>query len=201
MPRSYDNLGDTDLVRAVCAGDRDAYGTLVDRHLKSVYAVAMRIVCDAAAAQDVSQDVFVRAYERLYLYDMNHLFRNWLLKIATNVSLNHLRSRHRDKLLHLRVAEARGESFETPKTPKTPADVPVSHEWKHWLGQLDESQRAAIVLFHFHEMPYTEIADVLDVPVNTVRTYLHRGRKRLRELMTTKSTLENGSWNVARQNG
>jgi len=55
-----------------------------------------------------------------------------------------------------------------------------------------------IVLFHFHEMPYTEIADVLDVPLNTVRTHLHRARKRLRELMTAGPMRENGKWNVAR---
>ena len=198
MANRYDNLSDVDLVRAVGSGDRDAYGVLVDRHLKSVYAVAVRIVCDAAAAQDISQDVFVRAHERLYLYDMNHPFRNWLLKIATNLSLNHLRSRQRERILRLRAAEARPEPVEKPKTS---SDVLSPREWKHWLGQLDEAQRTAIVLFHFHEMAYTEIADALDVPVNTVRTYLHRGRRRLRELMSARPGLENGSWNAARQNG
>jgi RNA polymerase sigma-70 factor (ECF subfamily) len=192
------NLSDVDLVRAVGSGDRDAYGVLVDRHLKSVYAVALRIVCNTAAAQDVSQDVFVRAYERLYLYDMNHPFRNWLLKITTNVALNHLRSRQRERILHLRASEVRGDPEEPPEVT---SEVPGPREWRHWLGQLDEAQRAAIVLFHFHEMPYAEIADVLDVPVNTVRTYLHRGRRRLRELMTAGSGSENGSWNVARRNG
>ena len=80
-------------------------------------------------------------------------------------------------------------------------DVPGPREWGHWLGQLDESQRTAIVLFHFHEMPYTEIAEVLNVPLNTVRTLLHRGRRRLRERMTQGIAPENGSWNVAIQNG
>ncbi len=194
MPTRYDNLTDTDLVRATCAGDRDAYGALVGRHLSSVYAAAVRVVCDRAAAEDVAQDTFVRALERLYLYDMAHPFRNWLLKIATNLALNHLRSCRRDRVLHVRFAEAR--EARAAGTP-TAADVPDPTDWKRWLEQIDEKHRAAIVLFHFHEMPYVEIAEVLDVPVNTVRTFLHRGRKRLRELMTAGSMPENGSWNVA----
>jgi RNA polymerase sigma-70 factor (ECF subfamily) len=56
------------------------------------------------------------------------------------------------------------------------------------------------VLFHFHDLPYAEIADVLDMPINTVRTLLHRGRQRLRELMSSGQDRENGSWNVAIQN-
>ncbi len=195
MPKSHDNLTDADLVRAVGSGDRDAYAALVDRHLPGVHAVAMRVTCDAAAAQDIAQDVFVRAYERLYLYDGSHPFRNWLLKIATNLSLNHLRSRQRERILHLRAAEAREDSADDRREDP---DIPGPQEWKHWLGQLDETQRTVIVLFHFHEMPYTEIADVLDMPLNTVRTHLHRARRRLRELMTAGSMRENGKWNVAR---
>ncbi len=193
-----DMLTDGDLVRAVCAGDRELFGTLVDRHLKSVYAVVLRIVCDATLAQDLSQDTFVRAFERLYLYDMNHPFRNWLLKIATNTALNHLRSRRRERVFQLKMAEHQRDRVVEPPTL---SEIPGSAEWQHWLGQLDESQRSAIVLFHFHEMPYTEIAEVLDMPLNTVRTLLHRGRRRLRELMTAGSRRENGSWNVATQNG
>ena len=60
------------------------------------------------------------------------------------------------------------------------------------MDQIDESQRTAIVLFHFQDMPYSEIAEVLGVPVNTVRTYLYRGRKRLRDLMGGHGT-ENGA--------
>ena len=73
--------------------------------------------------------------------------------------------------------------------------------WEYWLGQLNESQRTAIVLFHFHQMPYAEIAEALEVPENTVRTYLHRGRKRLRELMAGFVSGENGSWEIAIPSG
>ncbi len=198
MANSDENPSDADLVRAVCGGETEAYGRIVDRYLKAVYSVAVRILCDATAAEDVAQDVFVRAFKRLYLYDMNHPFRNWLMKIATNQSLNYLRSRHRERVFHLRLAEGRSEPAEEPVT-KDP--LPDHADWQRWLGRLEESQRAAIVLYHFHDMPYADIAEVLDVPVNTVRTYLHRGRRRLREIMTAGACREDDSWSVATQNG
>lgn len=183
---------DLELVEAVGRGDRRAYGTLVDRHLKSVYAVALRVLGHASDAEDVSQDAFLRAFERLDLFDRNWSFRNWLLKIASNLAINRIRSRGRERRLQLKLAEAEPAAGEVE-----PDAVPSPREWAYWLDQIDEMHRAAIVLFHFHEMPYTEIAEVLQVPVNTVRTYLYRGRKKLRELMTGRQTSENGVWSVA----
>ena len=198
MPIECDMPTDADLVRATCDGDRAAFGRLVDRHLPAVYAAALRVVCNAATAEDVAQDTFVRALERLYLYDMAHPFRNWLVKIATNLALNHLRSARRQRILHLNLAQRKEEDREASLAS---TDSPAPEEWQHWLRQLDDNHRAAIVLFHFHDMPYADIAEVLDVPINTVRTYIHRGRKRLRELITAASNPENGSWSVTMQNG
>jgi RNA polymerase sigma-70 factor (ECF subfamily) len=186
---------DLELVEAVRQGDRRAYGTLVDRHLKSVYSVALRILGHATDAEDISQDTFLRAFERIDLFDPQWSFRNWLLKIASNLAINRIRSRGREKRLQSKLAEAIEPMIAGPVEPD---ELPSPREWAYWLDQIDESQRAAIVLFHFHDMPYTEIAEVLQVPVNTVRTYLYRGRKRLRELMSGREVSENGSWTVAK---
>ncbi|HOW72491.1 MAG TPA: RNA polymerase sigma factor [Phycisphaerae bacterium] len=192
MGASQDNPSDADLVRTVFEGNRGAYGTLVERHLRSVFAVAARILGNSAEAEDVAQETFLRALERLYLYDLEQPFRNWLFKIATNLALNKLRAHKRERILHLRAAENRRS-----EGGAVDLDVPSPGQWRYWLEQLDEPQRAAIVLFHFHDMPYTEIAEVLDVPVNTVRTHLHRGRRRLRDLMMHCQVPENGTWDIA----
>jgi len=194
VPQTPDTPSDAELARAVGEGRTEAYDLLVDRHLKSVYAVAVRIVHDAAEAEDVAQDTFIRAYERLYLYDIEQSFRNWLLKIATNLSINRLRSRRRERILKMNVAE---KAQRAAPEAISKDELPSARDWQHWLDQLDESQRTAIVLFHFHQMPYAEIAEVLDVPINTVRTYLHRGRKRLKVLMTGPDSSENESWQIA----
>jgi RNA polymerase sigma-70 factor (ECF subfamily) len=194
VQRSHDQYEDAALIRAAMTGDRGAYGALVDRHLPGVYAVVLRIVCNRTDAEDLAQDTFIRALERLGQYGMDHPFRNWLLKIATNLAINHLQARRRERLRYPRIAETRPE---TTGTPDDGPDLPSPREWQHWLAQLDEAPRAAIVLFHFHEMSYLEVAEVLNVPLNTVRTYLHRGRRRLRELMTAGRLPETGSCTVA----
>jgi len=184
---------DLELVQACREGDCRAYGMLVDRHLKSVYSVAVRLLGQASDAEDVSQDTFLRAFERLDLYDDSRCFRNWLLKIASNLAINRIRSRGRERKLKLRLAKADAPGGRQRRDD----DLPGPRQWARWLDQIDDLQRAAIVLFHFHDLPYAEIAEVLQVPVNTVRTYLYRGRKRLREVMTEKTAPENGTWNVA----
>lgn len=198
MPSSFDKADDAELVRASRRGDRPAYGALVDRYLRRVYSVAVRIVCDTQAAEDVAQDTFVRALERLHQYDDDRPFGSWLLKIATNLALNHLRATKRDRLLRQRAAEA---DLDATETAAPSGDKGEANDWSRWLSKLEEPQRLSIVLFHFHEMPYEEIANVLGLPINTVRTHLHRGRKRLRELMSAGRAGEGAPWNVAMSNG
>jgi len=186
-----DNQGDAELVRDVLAGRRDRYAILVDRHLASVFAAVNRIVGNRSDAEDLAQETFVRAFERLDQYGSDYPFRNWLLKIATNLAINHIRSRQRERARYPRIVE-RQQSSGGP-----PADMPAPGDWEHWLARLDESQRTAIVLFHFHDLSYEQVAENMGVPLNTVRTYLHRGRKRLRELMTARTMPESGSWTAA----
>ncbi len=188
-----DDRADGEAVRAVMAGDRHAFAALVDRHLSAVMAVVSRIVCNRADAEDLAQDTFVRAFQRLGQYGQEHSFRNWLLKIATNLALNHLQARRRERSRYPQIAEGRPECVEAADEP---SDVPGPSQWQKWLARLDESHRAAIVLFHFHELSYAEVAEAMNIPVNTVRTYLHRGRRRLRELMSARRWPEIESWNA-----
>ncbi|GMV96588.1 MAG: RNA polymerase sigma factor [Phycisphaerae bacterium] len=188
---SSDSRADGELVRAVLEGDRSAFGAVVDRYLPTVLAVIARIVCNRADAEDLAQDTFVRAYQRLGQYGQAHSFRNWLLKIATNLALNHLQSRRREQSRLPRMIEMQSQRSAGPEGPQ---DVPGPREWQRWLSKLDEPHRAAIVLFHFQELSYAEIAEAIDVPLNTVRTYLHRGRRRLKELMSARAVTERESW-------
>lgn len=111
---------DLELVDAAQKGDRQAYGALVDRHFKSVYSVAMRILGNSADAEDVSQDTFIRAFERLELFDRQWSFRNWLLKISSNLAINRIRSRGREHRLQLKMAEA-GEPITESEQTEAPA--------------------------------------------------------------------------------
>jgi RNA polymerase sigma-70 factor (ECF subfamily) len=181
---NHENPEDGDLIRAVRAGDRKAREILVDRYLNSVFAIAMRIIGNPADAEDLTQDTFMRVFERLDQYNADGPFKSWILKIAANLAISHLRSHRREKLF-LKTAYA--TSNEPSATP--PATSDNSRELQELLGRLDENERAAIVLFHFQEMSYTEAAEAMNAPINTVRTLLHRGRSRLRELLTRRRSI------------
>ncbi len=103
----------------------------------------------ASDAEDVSQDTFLRAFERLDLFDESRCFRNWLLKIASNLAINRIRSRKREQRLKLKLVETDGDGGGDGEV----REVPNAREWAHWLDQIDDMHRAAIVLFHFHELP------------------------------------------------
>ena len=191
--RPTDSAEDAELVTAVRAGDRPAFSQLVERHLQSVHGLAFRILRNRADAEEIAQDAFLRAFERLEMCDSARLFRSWLLKITANLAINRLRSKGREHRMHLRLAEP----GVLPNRQSSGPAAPRAMDWAPWLDQLETRQRLAIVLFHFHEMPYTDIAELLDVPVGTVRTYLHRGRRRLRDLLSAKRSAEGGSWTAA----
>ncbi len=197
MPECDQQPADLDLARAAASGDGAAFATLVDRHLGTVYGVILRIVCNRADAEDLAQDTFVRAFEKLDQYGTSFPFRNWLLKIATNLAINHLRARRRERARYPRIAET---MLETAEANMTGTIETGSLNWGRWLGQLDEAQRAAIVLFHFQGLSYLEVADSMGVPLNTVRTHLHRGRRRLRDLMSSNPLSEGASCSVAMLN-
>jgi RNA polymerase sigma-70 factor (ECF subfamily) len=178
LPERLEKYNDGELVRAILAGRDGARGILVDRYLKSVYSVVFPIVGRETDAEDLVQDTFLHAFERLDRYDETYSLRNWLLKMATNLTLSYLRTRRRERQLEHDFANTK------MKWQDEPVNVQEGAFCRDLLEQLDADQRTALVLFHFEQVPYAEVARVMNIPVNTVRTLLHRGRKRLRELIS-----------------
>jgi RNA polymerase sigma-70 factor, ECF subfamily len=184
---NYDNTIDLSLVQGIRSGRRECYGRLVDRHLASVFAVARRITGNDPDAEDVAQDTFMRAFDRISQYEDRFSFRNWLLKIATHLAVSQVRSRQRERRQII--------PFSEHLAAQTAADPSSGDEdarrCRDFLDRLEDDQRTALVLFHFQELPYAQVAETMNISVNTVRTLIHRGRARLRELLTRKNpTLE-----------
>lgn len=183
MAGIFEQYDDGALIRAIRSGSEDARKFLVDRYLQSIYNVVFRIVGSEADAEDLVQETFLRVFERLDLYDEHFTLRNWLLKIATNLTLSHLRTQRRQKKLQQDFGRSGIKQSEVSMEPG---------EWEQCcelLDRLEKDQRAVIVLFHFQQMSYADVARVMDIPVNTVRTLLHRSRRRLRELMTRRVSI------------
>jgi RNA polymerase sigma-70 factor (ECF subfamily) len=179
-----DGLSDGVLARRVGAGDRHAAALLVERYHEPVRRFLARLTGRADVADDLAQETFVRVLKHADRYDEKYPMRTWLLTIARRLSINHSR----------REAKARGVTppDHLPGRGPTPADLAgeaderqrIRLRLEQAMTRLSEPQRHAILLFHQQGLSVQEAADIMDVPVGTVKSHLHRARAALRQIMT-----------------
>jgi RNA polymerase sigma-70 factor (ECF subfamily) len=171
-------------IQAVLAGDRDRFRLLVERYQRPVFCLLQNLLPDRHLCEDVAQETFLAAYNSLRTYDPARArFSTWLLTIARNRSINLLNSR-------------RTESVELPQEPidgERPEDRMVQRElWQRLdeaLGRLPQQQRTVFVLGMIMELPYDQIARIEGVGLGTVKSRMHRARKKLGEILAGLSEL------------
>ncbi|MDX2177462.1 MAG: sigma-70 family RNA polymerase sigma factor [Candidatus Sumerlaeia bacterium] len=183
---ALDAAAERRLVEAARRGDRHAYGELVEAHRERLFAAAFALVRNEEDARDLSQDAFVKAYNALDRFDTARPWYPWLYRILRNACLNHLKKHgpHRTTSLD-RMADEDHMQFEAA------ADDPVeriqteqmARHMRQAIGQLKPDFREIILMKHFQEMTYEEIATVLDIPIGTVMSRLFHARKNLAKLM------------------
>lgn len=185
---------DAAVVRRVLAGERDAYGVLVDRYGRRLFWSCRRLLGDPDEAEDVVQETFVRAYRHLAEYDPARRFYTWIYTIARNRCLNLLRSRKAWGMQRLDPGgdapdEAGPVALELAASDDAAARVEgreLAAALTECLGTLPEEQRACFELRHGEELRYEEIAAVLAVPVGTVMSRLARAREKMRACLSAK---------------
>jgi RNA polymerase sigma-70 factor, ECF subfamily len=170
---------DTLLVARVLRGDAEAYGELVGRHMRRAFAIAYRIVEHREDAEDVVQDAFLRALERIDSLDTRRPFHPWLYRIVVNQALNYRRSRSR------RATETMPDAVAaTGPTPEDDAAAAaLRRRLRSALATLPERQRTMIQLADLEGFNSTEIAGILDLAPGTVRWHLHTARRTLRKAL------------------
>jgi len=163
---------DGELVRRFLAGDAGAATELITRHERRVYAVCLRVLGNPDDAADAAQDALLAMIRKLDGFRGEAAFTTWLYRIAMNVCYDHLRRAKRRPVLR------RDEDAPAPEPALDDhADaVAGAHDVAAALAQVPEDFRVAIVLADVHDLPYDEIAKVLDLPVGTVKSRVHRGR-------------------------
>lgn len=171
---------DAVLVARTLEGEAEAFTLLVERYRAVVLRVARRIVRAPQEADDVVQETFMRAYDALRSYDPSRPLGPWLYRIATNLSLNRLKRRRPTTSLD-------GEGQQLPLVDGTTGpelrvlEAETRSRVRREVAALPEHYRRAVELRHVHGMSYEEIAETLDVPLGTVKGWLFRARKRLRQ--------------------
>ena len=179
------DLSDEDLMLMFKYGRVDAFDLLFEKYRRPLANYIRQMLGDAAAAEDLFQEVFVQVVRAAGRYQVTAKFSTWLYTIATNRCLNHLGSAgHR---FGRRVIPLHDDAVEPASNAAGPEQLAVERELadelRRVVADLPSGQRAAFVLRETHGKPYQEIAEILDQPMGTVKTNLHRARETIRAQM------------------
>jgi len=179
---------DTQLVDKSKRGDMEAFRMLIKRHEKGVYNLAYRMLQNIEDAKDAAQEIFLKVFASLNSFRGESSFATWLYRIATNECINRLK---RPRLLSLeelrREYENERKPIEPPQlidTSPLPEELAERREIQQLLhkamDELPDNYGLVITLRHLQGLSYSEIAETLDLPVGTVKTYLFRAKKILK---------------------
>lgn len=182
----FDVEGDRELVDAVRGGSRRAFETLVERYAMPVRRVIFRIVRDSQAADDVVQDVFMRAFAHIDDSQSERPFGCWIVTVARNAAIDEVRRSNRRGIFAVGAPESDHRGWEIG-----PEEIVVRNDERvrlhRALDTLPTNFRLVLDLYYFKDLRYREIALELGLPLGTVKTYIARGKKRLRDVVARRS--------------
>jgi len=188
MNQSKTNQADDQIILCTLRGEKEMFGQLVQKYQNRLYGSMVRITKSESEAEDVVQDAFVLAFSKLDSFKGNSGFFTWLYRIAFNVAVSRLRRKHLTVSLQGKDEQSQ---LDFPDRGPAPDDRIRRDEEATWLKaaleRLSDEHRAILVLREMDGLDYDQISEVLDLPIGTVRSRLHRARGRLWELLQTKA--------------
>jgi RNA polymerase sigma-70 factor (ECF subfamily) len=181
------------MIRRAQAGDSEALTQLIISQQHYVYSIAMSVLKNPEDASDLTQDAFIRLVRALPQYTGESRFTTWLYRLVVNLGRDELRRRGRQVPVAPPADEAEDQdpmaSVADDDRWADPAQALDSQELRsevrRALAQLDEHHRLVLTLYYFDDMKYTDIAEVMDLPLNTVKSHIRRGKERLAALLST----------------
>jgi RNA polymerase sigma-70 factor, ECF subfamily len=185
---------DHSAVRAVLAGDKDAYGTLVRAHSGTVFRVAFRITDNEADAEEIVQEAFLRGYQRLESFQQRSGFGTWIYRIAVNCALNRLTQPGIEaEYRHGEESDPETKTVQVAAQDADPERSLLSREigatQERAMQRLTPTEKTAFVLRHLEDRSMTEIADVLGIAPNAAKQAVFRAVQKLRrELAPLRGT-------------
>ena len=195
MPLSFDlsNLPDADVAALAKQGREAAFRELIRRYERPVFSLIFRMVRDRETAEDLAQETFIKVLNHIDRYRPEFKLSSWLFKIANNVTIDYLRKRQLDTVSmdgspHAGTAtEVEATSFDVEARQESALDEIEARELgsaiERAIATLRPEYRSCIMLRHVEGRSYEEIAAILDLPLGTVKTYIHRARHELRDAL------------------
>ncbi|MEK2644370.1 RNA polymerase sigma factor [Bdellovibrio sp. BCCA] len=177
---------DLELVEKVKSGDRRSFSELVKRHQRSVLRLSLRFVKDMDTAEDVTQEAFIKAYEKLNSFEGRASFKSWLFQIAVNTARNKIRESKRDTVDIDDVQLAVDAEAENTLVHTAVADILHSE-----VEKLPFKQKTALVLRVYEDLSFNEIADIMQCPYDTAKANYRHALMKLRQTFEQSSELKN----------
>ena len=178
------DASDQSLIARCLGGQTEAFGLLVDRYQHRLYGALVHIAGSPEQARDFAQDAFLQAFEKLGSFRGDAAFYSWLFRIALNVAISARRKTHRVTASIDAIRDASGQDPEDGRLSSSPWHEMHVADRKRLvqkaLSEIPEEYRTALVMKEMDDLKYEEIAAILDVPLGTVRSRIHRGRMELR---------------------
>ncbi len=187
------SLSDQEIVALAKEGREAAYRELIRRYERPVFSLILRMVRDRQLAEDLAQETFIKALNAIGSYRPEFKFSSWIFKIANNAAIDQLRRREVDTLSIDGAPNATsaddieatalqvGDKGETPLAELEARELGTHIE--RAIARLRPEYRSCIMLRHVEGLAYEEIAQLLDLPLGTVKTYIHRARHELRDML------------------
>ena len=186
----YARLDDRELATLASDGREGAFRELLTRYERPVFSLIYRMVRDRTLAEDLAQEAFIRAFNAIGSYNTSYKFSNWIFKIANNHTIDHLRKRRLDTVSihgspHATTEEEVSQTRVVLESGDENPHELVEHrelggQIEAAIGELRDEYRTVILLRHVEGYAYDEISEIMDLPLGTVKTYLHRARNELK---------------------
>ncbi len=181
-----DTQKERDIIEAVLAGDSRAYAHLVDSYKGQVFNLIYRMTGNRNDAEDLAQETFLRAYNKLWRYDPSRPFFAWLYTIALNITRNHIKRTSRSDMGKVEWLDNVGRNGEEAK-PVYQEEAVLKEEEQKMLQDclllLPEYMREAVILRYIDERPFEEVAMILGVSLSTAKMRVYRALERLKQLL------------------
>lgn len=174
-------------IKQVLKGDRNAYEDIVELFKDKVFQICYRMLGNRHDAEEIAQEAFIRAYLNIQSFKQEHKFSTWLYRIATNLCIDRLRRKKPDYYLDAEVSGTDGLTLysQIPSKDRLP-DVEVENmelqeNIQQAIYRLPEKYRSVIILKYVEDLSLNEISEIMNLPLGTVKTRIHRGREALRK--------------------
>lgn len=174
-------------IKQVIKGDQDAFAEIIEIYKNSIFQLCFRMLGNRHEAEDMAQEAFIRAYVNINSFNQDLKFSTWLFRIATNLCIDRIRKKKPDYYLDAEVSGTEGLTMysqlasESPLPEKELESLELQETVQKEIMKLPEKYRSVIVLKYIEELSLNEISEILDMPLGTVKTRIHRGREALRQ--------------------